>query len=47
MKDLTKRFAMLAVLGSLVCGILVAGCGGGDDDDSTTTNKATTTDDAQ
>jgi len=31
MKNLINRFAMMAVLGSLVCGILVAGCGGGEE----------------
>ncbi len=44
MKNLINRFAMLAVLGSLVCGVLVAGCGGGDEDVETppVTNNATT-----
>ena len=37
MKNLINRFAVLAVLGSLVCGVLVAGCGGGETEESTTT----------
>ena len=37
MKNLINRFAMLAVLGSLVCGVLVDGCGGGETEESTTT----------
>ena len=40
MKNWINRFAMLAVLGSLVCGVLVAGCGG---DDTTETTNTTTT----
>jgi hypothetical protein len=48
MKNWMRRFGVLTVLGALVCGALVAGCGGGDDDDDTTTvtnaaNGTTTT----
>ena len=35
MKNLINRFAMIAVLGSLVCGILVAGCSSGGDEPET------------
>jgi hypothetical protein len=43
MKTLARRFALIAVLGSLLCGALVAGCGGGDADDAGTgTNGAAT-----
>lgn len=42
MKNLINRFAMMAVLGSLVCGVLVAGCGGGDTEEETTTKTTTT-----
>ena len=38
MKTLARRFAVIAVLGSLMCGALVAGCGGGDEGDDTTAN---------
>ncbi len=41
MKNLINRFAMLAVLGSLVCGVLVAGCGGGDTEETTSTTTVT------
>ncbi len=40
MKNWIRRFATLALLGSLLCGALVAGCGGGEGDDATTTNNA-------
>jgi len=42
MKDLTKRFAMLAVLGSLIGGMMVAGCGGDDTETTTTTETKKT-----
>lgn len=43
MKNLINRFAMLAVLGSLVCGVLVAGCGGGGDEETSSNTTTTTT----
>jgi hypothetical protein len=42
MKNLKKRFALLAVLGTIVCSTLMVGCGGGGDDEATTTNTTTT-----
>lgn len=38
MKTLARRFAVIAVLGSLLCGALVAGCGGGEPADETPAN---------
>ena len=36
-----KRFAIMAVLGTLLCGSLMAGCGGGNNADETSvTNTA-------
>ena len=46
MKNLINRFAMLAVLGSLVCSVLVAGCNSGEDTDSNTVTNTTTEDDS-
>ncbi len=39
-KNLMNRFAILAVVGSILCSALVVGCGGGADDETTTTNTA-------
>lgn len=38
MKTLKKRFALLAVLGTIVCSTLVVGCGSGDTEETTVTN---------
>ncbi len=35
-KNWFKRFTVLALVGSLLCGALVAGCGGGEEDDTAT-----------
>ena len=35
MKNWMRRFTILALVGSLMCGALVAGCGGGDAADDT------------
>ena len=43
MKTLARRFAVIAVLGSLMCGALIAGCGGDAEDDGTVTNGANAT----
>ena len=32
-----KRFALMAALGAMLCGSMIAGCGGGDDTTTTTT----------
>jgi hypothetical protein len=37
MKSWITRFGMVAVLGSLVCGLVVAGCGGGEEEDADVT----------
>jgi hypothetical protein len=45
MKNWMRRFGILTVLGALVCGALVAGCGGsggGDDDDANVANNTAT-----
>jgi hypothetical protein len=34
MKNWITRFGMLAVLGSLVCGLVVAGCGGAPEEEA-------------
>ncbi|HEX8834746.1 MAG TPA: hypothetical protein VF719_11120 [Abditibacteriaceae bacterium] len=40
MTNWINRFALLAVVGSVMCSALVVGCGGGgDDDDAATTNN--------
>ena len=41
MKTLKKRFALLAVLGTIVCSTLIVGCGGGSSDDETTVTNTT------
>jgi hypothetical protein len=42
-KNSMNRFAILAVVGSILCSALVVGCGGGSDDsDSGNTTKTTT-----
>jgi hypothetical protein len=42
MKEWMRRFGVLTILGALLCGALVAGCGGGGEDetDNTTNNAA-------
>lgn len=35
-----KRFAIMAVLGTILCGSLMAGCGGGDNADETSVTNA-------
>ena len=36
MKNWTNRFAILAVLGAILCSTMVVGCGGGDEEEDTT-----------
>jgi len=40
MKNWITRFGMVAVLGSLVCGLVVAGCGGSAPEDEAAPNAA-------
>ena len=47
MKNLINRFAVLAVLGSLVCGVLVAGCGGGGEEETPAPGKNEVTEPAE
>ena len=34
MRNLWKKFALLTIVGSLLCTALVAGCGGGEEEDT-------------
>lgn len=43
MKNLFGRFAIMAVVGTLLCSAFVVGCGGGDDDATNTSNTTNTT----
>jgi len=40
MKNWMNRFAVLAVLGSIVCSAVLVGCGGGEDDAAPANNAA-------
>ena len=42
MLNLWKKFALLTIVGSLLCSAMVAGCGGGEGDDDAATNNTTT-----
>lgn len=42
MKEWMRRFGVLTILGALLCGALVAGCGGGGDDDDADANATAT-----
>jgi hypothetical protein len=43
MKNWMRRFGILTVLGALVCGALVAGCGGSNPEDEGASNTANNT----
>ncbi len=46
MKKSINRFALMAILGSVLCSAFMVGCGGGGDDDSNATNAANKSTDA-
>lgn len=43
MRNIWKKFALLTVVGSVLCGALLAGCGGGDAEGTDSNNTTTTT----